>query len=60
VSTDRLDPETGWRLVLIAILSNLAFKLVIAGSLGSRAFARRLGTLGAVAIAAGVALLVFW
>ena len=60
VDTGRLDPDTGWRVVLIAILSNLAFKLVLAASLGSRAFARRLGALGAVALAAGVAVLLLW
>jgi uncharacterized membrane protein (DUF4010 family) len=60
VATDRLEPDTGWRLILIAILSNLLFKLAIAATLGSRAFARRLGGLGAVAVAVGVALLVFW
>ena len=60
VTTDRLDPGTGWRLILIAILSNLVFKLVIASSLGSRAFARRLGRLGVIAIAVGAGLLLFW
>jgi len=60
VSTSRLDPDTGWRLVLIAILSNLVFKIGMAAALGSRAFARRLGSLGAIAIAVGVGLLVFW
>jgi len=60
VATDRLDPAVGWRLVLIAILSNLVFKLAIAASLGSPAFARRLGGLGLLAIAAGAALLSLW
>lgn len=60
VSTERLTPDVGWRLVLIAALSNLAFKLLLAGTLGSRAFARRLGGLGLVAIAAGGLLLAFW
>ena len=60
VATDRLDPNTGWRIVLIAILSNLMFKLAMAASLGSRAFARKLGALGGVAIAVGLTLLLFW
>jgi uncharacterized membrane protein (DUF4010 family) len=60
VATERLDPSTGWRLVLIAILSNLVFKLVMAASLGSPAFARKLGRLGTAAIVAGVGLLFFW
>lgn len=60
VATDRLSPDTGWRLVLVAILSNLVFKLILAASLGSRSFARRLGTLGGVAIAVGVGILFLW
>jgi uncharacterized membrane protein (DUF4010 family) len=60
VASDRLDPTTGWRLILVAVLSNLVFKVGIAASLGSRAFARRLGTLSLGAIAAGMALLLLW
>jgi uncharacterized membrane protein (DUF4010 family) len=60
VASERLDPNTGWRLILLAILSNLVFKLVMAASLGSRAFGRRLGGLGLGAIAVGATLLAFW
>ena len=60
VSTDRLSPDVGWRLVLIATLSNLVFKLGLAGTLGSRAFAKRLWGLGLVAIGAGALLLLLW
>jgi uncharacterized membrane protein (DUF4010 family) len=60
VSTERLSPDIGWRLVMIAVLSNLVFKLGLAGALGSKAFARRLGGMGAFAIATGVLLLIFW
>jgi uncharacterized membrane protein (DUF4010 family) len=60
VATDRLEASTGWRLVLIAILSNLVFKIVVGATLGSRAFGRRLGVLGAVAIVGGVGILLLW
>jgi uncharacterized membrane protein (DUF4010 family) len=60
VDDGRLDATTGWRLILLAILSNLGFKLVMAASLGSRAFGRRLASLGAVAIAVGAAILALW
>ena len=50
----------GWRIVLIAILSNLCFKIGMAATLGSRAFAVRLGALGAITVAAGLGVLVFW
>ena len=59
VSTDRLSPDVGWRLVLIATLSNLVFKRVLAGTLRIREFARRLWGLGIVAIVPGAVFLVF-
>lgn len=60
VRDGRLDPGTGWRLIVLASLSNLVFKLSIAASLGSRAFATRLWTLGAVALAIGGGILFLW
>jgi uncharacterized membrane protein (DUF4010 family) len=60
VAEHGLEPDTGWRLVMLAILSNLVFKLAMAASLGSREFARRLGGFGAIAIMSGLALIVFW
>jgi len=60
VETQRLEPSTGWRLILIAALSNLVFKAGIALALGSPGFARRFGALVATAVGAGGALLYFW
>lgn len=60
VSTDRLDASTGWRVILVASLSNLVFKWGMATVMGSRAFSRRLGVLVLVAVVAGGALLYFW
>lgn len=60
VATGMVDPATGWRLIMVAALANMAFKLGLVVSLGSRALARRLAPLSAVAAAAGVGLIVFW
>lgn len=60
VATEQLDPSTGWRVIVVGSLSNLVFKLGIAATLGSRAFARRLGALVFVALLAGGAVLYFW
>ena len=60
VSDGRLAPETGWRIILLATLSNLVFKLGMASTLGNREFAKKLWGLGAAAIAVGVGLLVLW
>ena len=60
VSRQLVDPDTGWRLILVASMSNLLFKFALVASLGSRAMSKRLATLFTVAIAAGAALIAFW
>lgn len=60
VATEGLDPSTGWRVILVGALSNLVFKLGMAATLGSRAFAQRLAALVLVAVAVGGGLLFFW
>lgn len=60
VDAGKLDPSTGWRTILIAAMSNLAFKsgtVALVG--GALLFRRILPILGAV-FATGLALLVFW
>lgn len=60
VTTDVVDESTGWRIIVVAAMSNMLFKLGIAASLGSREMARRLGVLFAIAIAVGVGLVTLW
>lgn len=60
VATESLDPSTGWRVILVGALSNLVFKLGMAAALGTRRFAKQLGTLVFVALIAGSGLLFFW
>jgi uncharacterized membrane protein (DUF4010 family) len=60
VDAGRLEAGTGWRLIVLANLSNLAFKGALAFVLGGRAFGARLVLLFGLGTAAGCALLVFW
>lgn len=60
VSTDVVDPSAGWRVIVVAAMSNMLFKFGLAASLGSREMAKRLGVLFAVAIAAGTGLVLLW
>jgi uncharacterized membrane protein (DUF4010 family) len=60
VATDVVDGSTGWRLIMVAAMSNLLFKLVLVVSLGSRTMATRLGVLFWLAIALGGALTLLW
>jgi uncharacterized membrane protein (DUF4010 family) len=56
----QLGPELGWRLILIAALSNIAFKGIIAAVLGSRALAWRVAIVFAAAILGGIGIFVLW
>lgn len=55
-----LASSAAWRSIVLAILSNLAFKAVLVGLLGGWALARRVGALFAVQIAIGLVLLAAW
>lgn len=58
VADARLDPQDGWRLIIVAILSNLAFKTAIAGVLGGTRLLRLLLRLLALPTLGGV--LMIW
>lgn len=60
VAEGRLSEGLGWRLILVASLSNLLFKVGIARVLGGPALGKRIGALGLAATGAGVLLLAFW
>jgi uncharacterized membrane protein (DUF4010 family) len=60
IQQGRLDPGTGWRLIVVASLANLAFKFGIVAVLGQRSLMLRVGVLFAVLGAASGALLLFW
>jgi uncharacterized membrane protein (DUF4010 family) len=61
-SVDRgeVEPSTGWRVVLVAALSNLLVKALVAGLLGSRRLLAWVATLFGGAAAGGAALLLLW
>ncbi len=60
VAQDDLAVATGWRMILIACLSNLVFKGGVAVVVGPRRFARIVGVSFAVALVVGVGVLVAW
>jgi uncharacterized membrane protein (DUF4010 family) len=60
VEAGRIDSADGWKLVLIALLSNLMFKGVTIAAIGSRQLLARIGLLYGIGIAAGVALILLW
>jgi uncharacterized membrane protein (DUF4010 family) len=60
VEAGRIEAANGWKLVLIALLSNLVFKGVTIAVIGSKQLLARVGLLYGIAIAAGVALILLW
>jgi len=60
VNASTLDPRDGWRLIVIASLSNLVFKAGAVAVLGSRKLLVWVGGVYAVTAVASVLLLLFW
>jgi uncharacterized membrane protein (DUF4010 family) len=60
VAGAQLDPGTGWRSILIASLSNIFFKGSMVAVLATRSLLAWVGSLFAVALAAGAAILWLW
>lgn len=60
VTTQVIDAHTGWRVVLLASMSNMVFKLGLVAMLGNRRMLGRLAWLFAIAIVVGVTLLFAW
>jgi uncharacterized membrane protein (DUF4010 family) len=60
INKERLDAETGWRMILIGFLSNLVFKAVAVGFLGSRKLLVRVCGAFGLAIVGGVLVLALW
>lgn len=60
VAGGRLAPETGWRLIVLASLSNLVFKAGVVAVLGPRRLLGRVGLYFGLVAAAGGLLLALW
>lgn len=60
VGSGRLDADDGWRLVLLATMTNLIFKAGLAGIIGSRELFKRILPFFAVTFASGCLLLWLW
>jgi uncharacterized membrane protein (DUF4010 family) len=60
VQRDQLEAEVGWRLIVVAMMSNLFFKGCIVAAIGDRSLRRRVWALFGISLAAGVAVLLLW
>jgi uncharacterized membrane protein (DUF4010 family) len=60
VSGGKVDPSTGWKVILLATMSNLLFKGIAVGVLGSKRLLVRVAMMFSVAFIAGAALIFLW
>ncbi|HSI91786.1 MAG TPA: DUF4010 domain-containing protein, partial [Adhaeribacter sp.] len=60
INSGSMETDTGWRIILVAVLSNLAFKAALTGVLGSLKLFVRVGLLFGLVLLAGVLVLWLW
>jgi uncharacterized membrane protein (DUF4010 family) len=60
VDSGQIGPDQGWRLVVVGVLSNLAFKGGMAALLGNARLRRTIVAIFGVQVLAGAAVLAFW
>lgn len=60
INQQSLDTTTGWKIILIAALSNIAFKGALAGVLGNRSLFLRIALLFGISLVAGVLIIWWW
>ena len=60
VEAERLDIDTGWRMMMLGAMSNILFKAGAVAVLGSRRLFLRIALLFGIVLAGGAALLFFW
>ena len=60
IKIDALNVSTGWKLILLASLSNLVFKGIMAGILGTKQLAKWIALSFGVAIIVGIFLIWLW
>jgi uncharacterized membrane protein (DUF4010 family) len=60
VNRKQIDPVNGWRLILVAAMSNLVFKAATVAMLGSKRLLGRIAILFAIAFGLALAVILFW
>ena len=60
MKTQTIDTSTGWRLILVGAMSNMAFKTDAVAILGTRRLAALVAIVLLLTVAGGTALFLFW
>jgi uncharacterized membrane protein (DUF4010 family) len=60
VEFGHIEVGEGWRIILLAALSNIVFKAIIVAALGHRLLLRRIVPVFGISLAGGIAILLLW
>ncbi len=60
VATDRVSADTGWRVIMVAMMANLVFKGAAAAMLGNLRLAKWVAVVFGASLAVGVAIILLW
>lgn len=60
IHSGSLEPETGWRVILVAALSNVVFKAGMIAVIGGKHLLKRISLYYGIALAVGIAVIFLW
>jgi len=60
IETGRIEVGAGWRMIMLAALSNIVFKAIIVAVLGHPGLLRRIAPVFGISLAGGIAILLLW
>jgi uncharacterized membrane protein (DUF4010 family) len=60
VGTGRLDPDQGWRIIVIGLMSNVFFKGATIAAIGHNALLSRIIWLYGIGLVSGILLVLVW
>jgi uncharacterized membrane protein (DUF4010 family) len=60
MNVGNLSPDNGWRIILVAALSNVAFKAALVGFLGNRSLLGKIALLFGIVLLGGLLVLWWW
>ncbi|MBD1396859.1 MgtC/SapB family protein [Pontibacter sp. JH31] len=60
MNVGNIAPDTGWRIILVAALSNIAFKAALVGFMGNKSLLAKVALLFGIVLLGGVLVLWWW
>jgi uncharacterized membrane protein (DUF4010 family) len=60
VREGRISPDVGWRIIIVATMSNLVFKAIVVATIGNKQLLKRICLLFSVSLISGAFVLLLW